>query len=146
MDADVVLDVGLADSGSAVRQARELTADVLARRGCTPGCVENAVLVVSEMVTNAVRHGRGRARLRLHLAAGYLRVEVRDASPLLPRLLPLNLTAERGRGLRIVARLASRWGSTRLKDGKVVWVDLRCGRVTDGAAVGAARQVWGRWP
>jgi anti-sigma regulatory factor (Ser/Thr protein kinase) len=131
MDADLVL----TDSGNSVRQAREVTARLLARWGCAGGCVDDAVLVVSEMVTNAVRHGRGRVRLRLHWADGHLRVEVRDASARLPKLLPPSPTAERGRGLRIVSRLASRWGSARLRDGKVVWVDLECPRGPPGKGV-----------
>jgi anti-sigma regulatory factor (Ser/Thr protein kinase) len=122
----VATDVLLQNSTSAVRQARELAAALLTGWGCAPECVDDAVLVVSEMVTNAVRHGSGGIRLRLHWSGSYLRVEVRDGSPLLPRLLPASPSADRGRGLRIVARLASRWGSTRLRDGKVVWVELRC--------------------
>jgi anti-sigma regulatory factor (Ser/Thr protein kinase) len=126
-------DVLLADPTRAVRQAREVTRSMLARWGAAADCVDDAVLIVSEMVTNAIRYSRGRIRLRLHWADGYLRVEVRDASPLPPRLLPSSSGAERGRGLRIVARLASRWGSTRLRDGKVVWVDLRCEAARDRA-------------
>jgi anti-sigma regulatory factor (Ser/Thr protein kinase) len=122
VDADVLLE----SSTAAVRQAREVTASTLAHWRCGAQCIDDAVLVVSEMVTNAIRHGGGQVRLRLCWSAGYLRVEVRDASPLLPRLLPTNPAADRGRGLRIVARLASRWGSTRVRDGKIVWVDLSC--------------------
>jgi anti-sigma regulatory factor (Ser/Thr protein kinase) len=135
VDTEVVL----SDSASAVRQARQTTAEVLAKWRCAPECVDDAVLIVSEMVTNAIQHGHGRARLRLCRSAGVLRVEVQDASPRLPRLLPVDSVAERGRGLRIVARLASRWGSTRLRDGKVVWVDLRCPQVTGRAGWAPAR-------
>jgi anti-sigma regulatory factor (Ser/Thr protein kinase) len=135
VDADVVL----ADSVDAARQAREATAKALSRWHCSPACVEDAMLIVSEMVTNAVRHGGGRVQLRLGRSAGFLRVEVGDASPAPPRLLPLDPTAECGRGLRIVDRLASRWGSRPVQDGKVVWVDLRCPRVAGPVAAGAAR-------
>jgi anti-sigma regulatory factor (Ser/Thr protein kinase) len=133
MDTDVLLE----NSTSAVRQAREVTRTALGQWHCAADCIDDALLVVSEMVTNAVRHGQGRIRLRLSWSRRYLRVEVRDASPLLPRLLPASPSADRGRGLRIVARLASRWGSTRLRDGKVVWVDLQCREAQEPAAAGS---------
>jgi signal transduction histidine kinase len=134
-------DVLLADSPNAVRQARDVTRSTLARWGAAVECADDAVLIVSEMVTNAIRYSRGRIRLRLHWAGGSLRVEVRDASPLLPRLLAPSSGAERGRGLRIVAGLASRWGSTRLRDGKVVWVELPCQAARDRAATRPLRLI-----
>lgn len=135
MDTNVLLQ----NSASAVRQARDLTRTSLIRWRVTPDCVDDAVLIVSEMVTNAIRYGGGPVRLRLRLRAAYLRVEVRDASRVAPRVLPADPAGERGRGLRIVARLASRWGITRLRDGKIVWVDLRCARARARATVDAGR-------
>jgi anti-sigma regulatory factor (Ser/Thr protein kinase) len=116
--------LALADRASAVRQARAATAAVLRRWQCTQGCIDDAVLIVSEMVTNAIQHGRGRIRLRLRRMANLLRLEVRDSSPELPSVLPANPDAESGRGLRIVSELSSRWGTTRVIRGKVVWAEL----------------------
>lgn len=124
--------LALADRASAVRQARAATAAVLRRWQCTQGCIDDAVLIVSEMVTNAIRHGRGRVRLRLRRVANLLRLEVRDASSQLPTLLPADPDAESGRGLRIVSELASRWGATRMPRGKIVWAELPYRRLEAG--------------
>jgi anti-sigma regulatory factor (Ser/Thr protein kinase) len=92
---------------------------------------ETALLLVSELVTNAIRHGSPPVRLSLHLdragGRGSLRVEVTDSSPAPPAV---GASAEpdqtSGRGLFIVQQLAARWGShvsaTRL--GKTVWFEL----------------------
>jgi anti-sigma regulatory factor (Ser/Thr protein kinase) len=137
MNADMALD----DRASAVRQARTVTASVLARWHCTQDCVDDAVLIVSEMVTNAVRHGGGRVRLRLRRGAHVLRLEVRDGTRRLPRLLPAAPDAECGRGLRIVTELAYRWGTTRVRGGKIVWAEVvyrRVGRGLRGLGPGSA--------
>ncbi len=125
MDAEMAL----GDSVSAVRQARAVTASVLARWHCSQDCVDDAVLIVSEMVTNAIRHGHGRVRLKLRRRTGMLRLEVRDGSSRLPMMLAADPNAECGRGLRIVAQLAHRWGSTRVRGGKIVWAELDYHRI-----------------
>jgi anti-sigma regulatory factor (Ser/Thr protein kinase) len=122
VDATVLLD----NPDIAVREARRLAVDVLSRWGCDRSRIDDAVLVVSEVVTNAVRHSGGRIRLRLRRYGSQLRIEVTDRSPRLPVLMPISPLAERGRGMRIVSRLATRWGSSRAGTGKVVWVDLPC--------------------
>jgi len=86
------------------------------------------VLVVSEVVTNAVQHGAGVVRLRLLRRRTYVRVEVEDGSPTLPMLLArAGGAAEQGRGLEIVRKLAARWGSQRSGAGKLVWAELPAG-------------------
>lgn len=122
MDTTVVL----ADQTSAVRDARRLTGQLLSGLGCSAEQVGDAELVISEIVTNAVRHSGGPIELRLRRRGSQLRVEVLDRSSRPPVLLPANVLGERGRGLRIVERLATRWGSVRTRAGKVVWVDLPC--------------------
>ncbi|TDD01961.1 ATP-binding protein [Nonomuraea diastatica] len=85
---------------------------------------EAAELLVSELVTNAVRHARGLIRLRLSLTGDLLRCEVEDASPDLPHLRTAGHEDESSRGLQLVEALASGWGSSRTRRGKRVWFDL----------------------
>ncbi|HYT11101.1 MAG TPA: ATP-binding protein, partial [Mycobacteriales bacterium] len=72
---------------------------------------ETALLLVSELATNAIRHGSPPVRLSLRLDAGRLRVEVSDGSPAPPRVLGSGPGQAGGRGLQIVQQLAARWGS-----------------------------------
>jgi anti-sigma regulatory factor (Ser/Thr protein kinase) len=87
---------------------------------------ETALLLVSELATNAIRHGRPPVRLSLRLNAGRLRVEVSDGSPAEPRLVGSAAAQAGGRGLQIVQALAARWGSQRSGSrlGKTVWFEL----------------------
>ncbi|MER7461908.1 SpoIIE family protein phosphatase [Streptomyces sp. NPDC097981] len=80
-------------------------------------------LLVSEVVTNAVRYAERPVTLRL-LRTDVLRCEVGDDSPQLPRQRRARETDEGGRGLFLVNRMARRWGATRLSSGKVVWFEL----------------------
>jgi anti-sigma regulatory factor (Ser/Thr protein kinase) len=89
--------------------ARQLTTDFLTR-GCTeqvePAQVEDAKLVVSELVTNATRHAHSGCRLRLHVDPGRVTVEVADDSPIPPRLHAPQESDESGRGIALVRQLA----------------------------------------
>ncbi len=98
--------------------ARDFTRAVLAGLPA----LEDALLVVTELVTNAVRHGGGKPVLRLWTGAARLRIEVSDASPRLPRRRRSG--ADGGWGLPLVERLAAEWGARRAGRGKVVWCEL----------------------
>ncbi|MHC3473435.1 SpoIIE family protein phosphatase [Streptomyces sp. 7R007] len=87
---------------------------------------DSVELLVSEVVTNAVRYATRPVTLRL-LRTDVLRCEVGDDVPQLPRLRQARATDEGGRGLYLVNRLARRWGATRLSTGKVVWFELNRG-------------------
>jgi serine phosphatase RsbU (regulator of sigma subunit)/anti-sigma regulatory factor (Ser/Thr protein kinase) len=87
---------------------------------------DSVELLVSEVVTNAVRYASRPVSLRL-LRTDVLRCEVGDDVPQLPRLRQARATDEGGRGLYLVNRLARRWGATRLSTGKVVWFELNSG-------------------
>ncbi|MGW3988183.1 SpoIIE family protein phosphatase [Streptomyces sp. NPDC004830] len=87
---------------------------------------DSVELLVSEVVTNAVRYASRPVTLRL-LRTDVLRCEVGDDVPQLPRLRQARATDEGGRGLYLVNRLARRWGATRLSTGKVVWFELNRG-------------------
>ncbi|MBO1331125.1 SpoIIE family protein phosphatase [Streptomyces sp. VRA16 Mangrove soil] len=88
-----------------------------------------AELMVGELVTNAVRHARGGpVQLRL-VRSGTLLCEVEDTEHTLPTLLSAGPGDEFGRGLRVVARLAREWGTSRTATGKTVWFELTVPRV-----------------
>ncbi|MET7617499.1 SpoIIE family protein phosphatase [Streptomyces sp. NPDC005408] len=85
---------------------------------------ETVELLVSEVVTNAVRHASGRsAELRL-VRAGSLLCEVADEDHNLPTMLDARPADELGRGLRVVSSLAREWGTSRTTEGKTVWFEL----------------------
>ncbi|MFE9449919.1 SpoIIE family protein phosphatase [Streptomyces sp. NPDC006739] len=79
-------------------------------------------LIVSELVTNAVRYAEPPIRLRL-LRDARLTCEVADASGTAPRLRHARSTDEGGRGLFLVAQLAHRWGARHTADGKIIWAE-----------------------
>jgi hypothetical protein len=85
---------------------------------------DDAELLVSELTTNALRYAAGLISLRLALC-DHLRCEVGDDEPTLPTLRHPLPGSETGRGLNLVDQLASRWGSTRTRTGKLVWFELR---------------------
>ncbi|MFE9556498.1 SpoIIE family protein phosphatase [Streptomyces sp. NPDC006703] len=103
-------------------RARRLARRALERWGLEE-LTDSVELLVSEVVTNAVRYAERPVTLRL-LKTDVLRCEVGDDSPQLPRQRRARETDEGGRGLFLVNRLARRWGATRLSGGKVVWFEL----------------------
>ncbi|MEU6255522.1 SpoIIE family protein phosphatase [Streptomyces sp. NPDC047043] len=103
-------------------RARRLARRALSRWGLEE-LSDSVELLVSEVVTNAVRYASRPVTLRL-LRTDVLRCEVGDDVPQLPRLRQARATDEGGRGLYLVNRLARRWGATRLSTGKVVWFEL----------------------
>ncbi|MER6838413.1 SpoIIE family protein phosphatase [Streptomyces cellulosae] len=106
-------------------RARRLARRQLSRWGMDE-LSDSVELLVSEVVTNAVRYASRPVTLRL-LRTDVLRCEVGDDVPQLPRLRQARATDEGGRGLYLVNRLARRWGATRLSTGKVVWFELNHG-------------------
>jgi anti-sigma regulatory factor (Ser/Thr protein kinase) len=109
--------------------ARRVTREAVATWGVTH-LDETAVLLVSELVTNAVLHAKTPAavlRLRLETAEGCLRIEVQDADPSWPHpRTPAGLD-ESGFGLVLVDALADKWGVRDTPPGKTVWAELETG-------------------
>ncbi|MGV9425047.1 SpoIIE family protein phosphatase [Streptomyces sp. NPDC003656] len=103
-------------------KARRLARAALAEWGLED-LSDSLELLVSEVVTNAVRYTTRPVSVRL-LRTDVLRCEVSDDIPRLPRLCQARATDEGGRGLYLVNKLARRWGATRLSAGKVVWFEL----------------------
>ncbi|MFD5097675.1 ATP-binding protein [Streptomyces albidochromogenes] len=88
-------------------------------------CLDDVLLCVSELATNALLHGvpPGRGyRLRLWLGGNVLRIEVHDSGTGLPHVREPD--GESGRGLLLVAALADRWGVGGREPGKVVWCEF----------------------
>ena len=115
------------DPASGIGPARRLLTDTVARWGCPS--VDDIALVVSELITNAVKHTAGAAAATIfHECAGVVRVEVHDSSHAIPRVRraapPM---ASGGYGLRIVAELSESWGWEQTDTGKSVWSVVACG-------------------
>ncbi|MBV2355518.1 SpoIIE family protein phosphatase [Streptomyces sp. J2-1] len=104
-----------------VARARRLVRDRLREWGL-PQAVETAELLVSEVVTNAVRHGSGPVGLRV-VRTDALLFEVTDGEPALPDMREPRPDDEAGRGLRVVSRLAREWGATTSGHRKTVWFE-----------------------
>ncbi|MFD8307431.1 SpoIIE family protein phosphatase [Streptomyces sp. NPDC059690] len=83
-----------------------------------------AELVVSELVTNAIRYGAHPIRLRLIHDAATLICEVSDTSHTAPHLRRAKTWDEGGRGLLLVAQLTQRWGSRHTGEGKTIWAEI----------------------
>ncbi|MEU3747819.1 MULTISPECIES: ATP-binding protein [Streptomyces] len=119
-----------------VSRCRDFTAEALADWGWIPAeteeqdeRVEDVLLLVSEVVTNACLHAGGPQELVLRHEAGRLRVEVADASPVHPRPgVARSPALPGGHGLMVLDRLAGAWGSEDKAAGdgvgKVVWLEV----------------------
>jgi len=106
---------------SSARAARHCVAAVL------PNGVEStdlAVLLVSELATNAILHARSEFEVIVHKYDSRVRIEVVDANRRLPTLRNYVAESITGRGLHMVAASADRWGFEATPTGKVVWFEL----------------------
>ncbi|HEX7131404.1 MAG TPA: ATP-binding protein, partial [Iamia sp.] len=97
---------------------REVVAD------CPSDLIHSAELVATELATNAVLHGGGEATVAIAVVDGTIRLDVTDESPLAPLVGADSTDGMTGRGLGVVARLATRWGAETTDGGKVVWAEL----------------------
>ncbi|MFD7626720.1 ATP-binding protein [Streptomyces sp. NPDC059851] len=111
---------------------RDLTSAGRARRVVTGrlrdwglgGLADTAELLVSELVTNALRHARGPVRLNLRVAGDRLLCEVEDACDADPVRRTAHRGAEGGRGIELLDLLSEAWGSHRTATGKTTWFEL----------------------
>lgn len=114
---------------TAPRTARQLLVEALGsgREAVWGGeqRTDDAALVLSELVTNAIRHGSAPLHLRLEVAGRLLRMEVTDGEPTrVPVARGAALDDTGGRGIALVTALVDRWGWARRADGKVVWAEF----------------------
>ncbi|MFE5712190.1 SpoIIE family protein phosphatase [Streptomyces sp. NPDC056501] len=122
LPSEAVGDWRLPREPRSVGRARELARTQLKAWDLEP-LVDTVELLVSELVTNALRYGEGEIRLRL-LRDRTLVCEVWDAGLVQPRRRRARDTDEGGRGLQLVGLLSSSWGSRRTPRGKTVWFEL----------------------
>ncbi len=105
--------------------ARAFTRESLAEWNVTD-VVDDTLLVVTELVNNAVTHARSECHLRLSVNATAVRVEVIDRSAETPEPLAPSNTRDHGRGLHLVDAVTAAWGVERVDDtSKMVWAELR---------------------
>lgn len=107
----------------AVSAARRFVADLLRNLGMDD-LVDDAMLVTSEMATNAIQHGCSAFRVHVEPAGGVVRISIEDAAAAHAERRAAADSDLSGRGVAIVEALARRWGSERLADGKAVWAEL----------------------
>ncbi|MFC8245150.1 SpoIIE family protein phosphatase [Streptomyces chartreusis] len=122
LPADSVGDWTLPREPRSVGRAREYARGRLLSWDLEP-LVDTTELLVSELVTNALRYGEGEIRLRL-LLDRTLVCEVWDSGLVQPRRRRARDTDEGGRGLQLVGLLSAAWGSRRTPRGKTVWFEL----------------------
>ena len=114
---------------TSVSQVRKTLVEDLESRDVEPDVVDEAEIVVSELVSNAVRHARplsdGNLRVHWKVKSGVFEVEVTDGGgDTTPRPAPRTIWATSGRGLRIVRSLAHEWGVTEDRNGCTVWASV----------------------
>jgi serine/threonine-protein kinase RsbW len=114
---------------SSVALVRRTIVEDLRERGVSTVTVDESEIVVSELVSNAIRHARplsdGSLRVHWKVKAGVVEVEVTDGGgDTTPRPAPRTVWAASGRGLRIVRSLAHEWGVADDRHGSTVWASL----------------------
>jgi anti-sigma regulatory factor (Ser/Thr protein kinase) len=128
------LDLRLPSTMEAPGSARQALDDLAS--DLAPGVLDDVRLLVSELVTNSVRHAglgeQGWVELRATLRGGTLRVEVGDPGPgFLPEIPQPTMYQESGWGLYLVEQVASRWGVVD-RAGGLVWFEIDDATVRSG--------------
>ncbi|WP_079146754.1 SpoIIE family protein phosphatase [Streptomyces griseochromogenes] len=109
----------------AVRHARRFTRRTLRAWSVSPETIDTALLIVSELVTNALVHTGGQVRLDLSLLNHRLRLAVADASPRSPvKPTHIGWEATGGRGILLVEAVSAAWGTVPVSGGKQVWAEI----------------------
>lgn len=103
--------------------ARAFTAGVLEHAGWAEH-IDTATLLVSELVTNALRHGQAPCALSITFRGERVEISVEDGDPTFPSRRPVDELAEDGRGFILIEALAADWGARRLPGGKATWFVL----------------------
>jgi anti-sigma regulatory factor (Ser/Thr protein kinase) len=123
---------------------RRLVSDLIGA-GLYGSTISDAALVLSELLSNALRHARplpgSCLRVAWHLDADSVRVSVSDGgAPTRPELGEPTQSTTGGRGLRIVAKLSRRWGAGSDEEGTTVWAEVELPQMTAVAVPAAAAE------
>ncbi|MGW0949209.1 ATP-binding SpoIIE family protein phosphatase [Streptomyces sp. NPDC002623] len=136
LDPDHVATLDVPSDPAVVSAARAYTSERLTAWGLEE-LIFTTELMVSELVTNAIRYGKDPIRLRLILQST-LMCEISDTSGTAPHLRRARVFDEGGRGLLLVAQLAERWGTRHGREGKVIWAEQSLPTVAVAEAGGLA--------
>jgi CheY-like chemotaxis protein/anti-sigma regulatory factor (Ser/Thr protein kinase) len=120
------VETSLPNDSSSPGAARRLVTKACREWGCE-GVIDAALLVVTELVTNAVVHAGSQCDLRVQLRDGVLRLEVDDEGGGTPDLQRSSDSEEHGRGLFLVSAMSMSWGIGPTPAGKTVWAELLVG-------------------
>ncbi|WP_158618992.1 ATP-binding protein [Micromonospora sp. M71_S20] len=108
----------------ACAEGRRFVAEHLCRWEVPFQACDTVVLLTSELIANAVRHGPPPLCLQVDVDQGRVRVAVSDSNPALPVLTRPDYEAVGGRGLWLIDTMAEAWGCTPQPPGKVVWCEV----------------------
>jgi len=122
-EVQTLAELRLGSEPDAVSRARRFAVAALEDQ---PGAlVDDAAVIVTELLTNAVLHGEPPVTLRVRHLASRIRVEVEDTGRKMPVTVRHSTEAMTGRGLPLVAALSATWGVDAARDGgKAVWAEL----------------------
>ncbi len=126
MAAELVQRTRLSADSSAPRAARGLVVTALEAAGVTDAAaLRVVVLLTSELVTNAVRHGGGDVVLQVSVTGTSVRVAAQDRSSELPVVRRPGPAEGGGRGVALIDSLATEWGVEPAEGGKTVWFQVQ---------------------
>ena len=128
----------LPNAATACADGRSFVAVQLSRWQMPTQVSDEATLLTSELIANAVRHAPPPLCLEITVHTTKIRIEVHDSDPIAPVLTRPDFTSSGGRGVWLVDTIASRWGYRPEPPGKVVWfeIDLPTRSDTEAAACG----------
>lgn len=122
------LAIRLAPTVHAARHARAFVSDALRGWGVPASLADDILLAASELVTNAVEHGRGEVAVELEHEASHIRLRVGDHADERPVLRRPDSRSPRGRGMALIEAISAAWGHIPRDVGKWVWAEFRLHR------------------
>jgi serine phosphatase RsbU (regulator of sigma subunit)/anti-sigma regulatory factor (Ser/Thr protein kinase) len=129
------------DDGAQLSRVRAFVADELRALGRAE-LIDDAVLVASELASNALLHANGILGVEVTEHGDALRVAVHDSTRVPPVIARQSVEAMTGRGLRLVASLSKEWGAEPTPDGKFVWADLSEAHMSSSVAPADLLALW----
>ncbi len=124
----------LPNAATACADGRRFVAEHLSRWQVPAQVSDEATLLTSELIANAVRHAPPPLCLEITVDTNKIRIDVHDSDPMLPVLTRPDFTSRGGRGVWLVDTIASRWGYRPEPPGKVVWFEMDLPPMSDAAA------------